>query len=161
MLLSWCGSAAGQSGPASLPASEPESKPITTTSASAPAGEGEETNAHTLLPPYNPPINPAPESGSGAIWQMFSSIIVILLLGGAALFVIKKVLPRLGISPAAAAAPGPRGRMKVIETLRLGPQRQVHLLEVEGKRYLVGHTASNITMLTEVSPAQPPKEESK
>lgn len=172
MVLAWCGLAAGQeSRPATTPASEPASRPASTPAnepASSPAApstsgpaEGEEPAVHTPLPPYNPAINTAPENDN-PLWQMFSSILVILLLGGAALFVIKKVLPRLGIAPAsAAAAPGPRERMKVIDTLRLGPQRQVHLLEVEGRRYLVGHTATNITFLAEVPPAVPPKEESK
>ena len=32
----------------------------------------------------------------------------------------------------------------------LGPQRHVHLLEVDGRRYLVGNTATNITLLAEV-----------
>ena len=42
------------------------------------------------------------------------------------------------------------GHLRVIETVRLGPQRQVHLLEVDGRRYLVGNTATNITLLAEV-----------
>jgi flagellar biogenesis protein FliO len=87
---------------------------------------------------------------TGALWQMFASMLVILALGGVAILIIKKVLPKLGPIAAKGGVLSRGGHLRVIETVRLGPQRQVHLLEVDGRRYLVGHTATNITLLAEV-----------
>jgi flagellar biogenesis protein FliO len=104
----------------------------------------------TPLPPEPLPPDVTDKHTTGALWQMFASILVILAIGGVAILIIKKVLPKLGPMAAKGGVLSHGGHLRVIETVRLGPQRQVHLLEVDGRRYLVGHTATNITLLAEV-----------
>lgn len=42
----------------------------------------------------------------------------------------------------------PRTRLHVVDSLALGPQRHVHVLEADGRRYLIGVTPQQITLLT-------------
>jgi flagellar protein FliO/FliZ len=86
------------------------------------------------------------------LWQMASSLILVLVLAAVAAIVLRKVMPRLR------TASGRPGRsMRIVETLSLGPKRSIHLVEVGPKRFLVGDTPSGLTMLGE-APA-PPRED--
>ncbi len=131
-------------------ATPPASGPSTTQAAGTQPAESE-TPPNMPLPkdmPLPPGVNDT--HTSGALWQMFASMLVILAFGAVAILVIKKVLPKLGPIAAGGVLLTRGGHLRVIETVRLGPQRQVHLLEVDGRRYLVGNTATNITLLAEV-----------
>lgn len=59
------------------------------------------------------------------------------------------------------ASRSPQGHMRVVETLALGPQRHLHVVQVDGRRFLIGATPQSFTFLTELdsnsTPA--PKEE--
>ncbi len=123
------------------------SQAVTTQSAETEALPG---TPNTTLPTELLPPDVTDKHTTGALWQMFASILVILAFGGVAILIIKKVLPKLGPIAAKGGVLSRGGHLRVIETVRLGPQRQVHLLEVDGRRYLVGHTATNITLLAEV-----------
>ena len=134
-------------------------QPAATQPASGPAAAEE---VPTTLPAGpDLPILPATSDGhtSGALWQMFASMLVILALGAVAIIFIKKVLPRFGLSaPTGGGGPVRGGQMRIIETMRLGQQRSVHLVEVQGRRYLLGNTQNGITLLAEL-PREPQKKE--
>jgi flagellar biogenesis protein FliO len=81
------------------------------------------------------------------LWESLAAILVILALGGVALFVIKRVMPRLG---------GVRGkRLALVETLHLAPQKSVHLLQVGDRRLLVAASKENLCLLADVTDALP------
>jgi len=88
------------------------------------------------------------EGGSGTtLWTMLASVLVILALGGAAMVVTKKYLPRL-------RAAGGR-ELAVLETVHLGPRVTVHLVKAGGKRFMLGATRERVSMLAEVGEAFP------
>jgi flagellar biogenesis protein FliO len=130
-----------------LPA--PASKP---TSAEAP--KEPETPIGPLGTPEQKLLPTVNEPGMGKVlWQMFSSVLVILGLGAAAILIIKKVLPRLGLAAGGRGLViGRGGSLRVLETVRLGQQRSVHLLEAEGRKFLLGDAREGITLLAEIKP---------
>lgn len=63
------------------------------------------------------------------LWQMLAYVLVILVLGGLTLFVIRRVMPRLGISTGKS--------ITVLETAYLGPRKTLHLVKVGRRQYLI------------------------
>lgn len=51
----------------------------------------------------------------------------------------------------------PGQRMRLIERLPLEPRRSLYLIEVAGRRLLVGSAESGVTLLTEVAPEVAPE----
>ena len=96
------------------------------------------------------PIGLGKGSGEDAgemLRRMMAYTLVILVLGGVGLFVVKKVLPKLG---------APQGRnISVLETVYLGPKKSLHLLRVGTQRFLVAGSRDEISMLGEVTSAFP------
>jgi flagellar biogenesis protein FliO len=145
-------SAASHAQTASAPATAVTSSDGSNSATSGPASKPEApiglptAPAQTFLPTANEP-------GMGnVLWQMFSSVLVILGLGAAAILIIKKVLPRLGLSAGGVGMGILRsGKMRILETVRLGQQRHVHLLEVQGRKFLLGDTRERITLLAEIA----------
>ena len=127
-----------ETAPASLPATAPATQPATQPAAGAgqplplPEDNGQE------------PLPTMPE-GPGPWWHMLASVIVILVLGGVALVVIKKFIPRLAVSTGK--------KISVLETIYLGPRLSVHLVDVAGQRFLLASTRDCISMLAEVAGA--------
>ncbi len=62
---------------------------------------------------------------------------------------------------AAAGGRSRRGEMYVVETLALAPQRHLHIVDVDGRRFLIGATSHTFTFLTELEPSssRAPKED--
>jgi flagellar biosynthetic protein FliO len=84
--------------------------------------------------------------GNGELFlKMMLSIVLVIGLGGAALYLSRKVLPRV------ANAPGKE--IHVLETACLGPRKALHLVEVGGQRLLIASTNDNVTMLAHVTDA--------
>jgi len=75
--------------------------------------------------------------------KMMLSVGLVIGLGIAALYLSKKVLPRV------TNAPGKE--IHVLETAYLGPRKALHLVEVANQRLLIASTHENVTMLTHVS----------
>jgi hypothetical protein len=74
---------------------------------------------------------------------MLAAVIVILVLGGLGLFLVKRVLPRIG---------RPTGKnVSILESVYLGPRKAVHLLQADGRRFLVGCSRDEISMLAELT----------
>jgi flagellar biogenesis protein FliO len=70
------------------------------------------------------------------------SVALVIVLGVAALYVSKKVLPKM--------TKGPGKEIHILETAYLGPRKALHLVEVEGQKLLLGSTNESITALTHV-----------
>lgn len=71
----------------------------------------------------------------------------------ALLFAVVFALRRWG---GAGATKSPQGRLRIVESLAVGPQRHLHIVEVAGRRYLVGATPQSITFLTELESGATP-----
>lgn len=82
-------------------------------------------------------------TASATLWRLLAYVVVILVLGAAALIVTKKFLPRL-------RSAGGR-EMTVVETVHLGPRTTVHLVEVASRRFMLGATRDRVSMLAELS----------
>jgi flagellar biosynthetic protein FliO len=94
--------------------------------------------------------NVAPGSGlslgDGELFvKMMFSLVLVVLLGVAAMYLSKKVLPNV------ARIQGKE--IHVLETTSLGPRKSLHLVEVGSQRLLIGSTNERITMLTHVTDA--------
>lgn len=94
--------------------------------------------------------NAAPVTGidldnTALLIRMLVSVGIVAGLGLAALYLSKKVLPRVA---------NPAGReIRIIETTGLGPRKALHLVEVGGQRLLIASTSDRITMLSPVGEA--------
>lgn len=78
-------------------------------------------------------------------FKMMFAVLLVVALGVAAIYVTKKVLPKITNLP---------GReIRIIETVHLGPRKAVHLIEAGGRRLLIGSTNESITKLADVTDA--------
>jgi len=75
--------------------------------------------------------------------KMAFSVVLVIVLGTAVLYVSKTVLPKV--------AKRPGKEIHIIETAYLGPRKALHLVEVGGRKLLVGSTTENITTLAHVT----------
>jgi flagellar biosynthetic protein FliO len=79
--------------------------------------------------------------------RLGGALVLVLLLGVGAFFAAKRLLPRLRGSSA-------QRRMRLVETIYLGPKKSLHLVTVAGRQYLVGSGREGLTMLSEVPAAE-------
>lgn len=74
--------------------------------------------------------------------KLLISIFVIIVLGFVAFYLSRKVLPRVA---------NMNGKeVRVVETVHLGNQRSLHLVEVSGRRFLLGSTSQEVSRLAEI-----------
>ena len=78
-------------------------------------------------------------------FKMMISVLFLVALGAAAIYVSKKFLPKITNLPGK--------EIRVIETVHLGPRKAVHLLEIGNQRLLIGSTNENITRLADLTTA--------
>jgi len=122
-------------------ASQPASQPAVAT---RPA-------ASPLLPPSGQqpalPELPSIDNGdyAGAMWQLLSAVVVVAVLGAAALLLTKKLLPRIGRATGR--------RIAVLETVYLGPRKAVHLIQVGSRKLLVASSSEGVARLDDVTDA--------
>ena len=83
----------------------------------------------------------------GGSWDfistMLKSILFIIVLGGIAFYLSRKFMPKL--------RPTSGQDINIRETIHLGPNKTMHLIEVGKKKFLVGSTSENISMLADVT----------
>lgn len=77
-----------------------------------------------------------------ALYKMILALSIVALLGVAAIYASKKVLPKFAQTQGK--------KIKILETVHLGPRKMVHLLEIGGQQILVGSTPDRITKLADV-----------
>ncbi len=94
--------------------------------------------------------NLAQQSGlgidSGKLFvKMVGSVVLVIALAGAVLYLSKKVLPK--VTNAAGK------EIRVVETTYLGPRKALHLVEVGNQKLLIGSTNESIATLAHVGDA--------
>jgi flagellar biogenesis protein FliO len=95
--------------------------------------------------PESTPTNDlsAPISGREFFYKMLLSILLVAALGIAAIYVSKKLLPRLTNPPGK--------QIRVLETAHLAPRKGIHLIQAGTRRLLIASTNETITMLADVT----------
>ena len=94
------------------------------------------------------PDSPASGAVSGAgfgLWDFFRTLLVLALVIGAVygvLHLVKKVQPKF--------IQGDDRQIKVESTKVLAPGRMVHVIEVEGRRFLVGSGDHSVQLIAEL-----------
>ena len=83
------------------------------------------------------------DSGKGIYPGLVRALLLVAVLGAAAIYVSKKLLPKITNLPGK--------EVRVVETVYLGPRKAVHVLEVGSRRFLVGSTNENITKLADIT----------
>ncbi len=76
-------------------------------------------------------------------FKMILSVLFLVVLGVAAIYVSKKFLPKITKLPGK--------EIRIAETVHLGPRKAVHLLEVGERRFLIGSTNESITRLADLT----------
>ncbi len=76
-------------------------------------------------------------------YKMVLSVLLVVALGVAAIYVSKKLLPKITNLPGK--------EIRIVETVHLGPRKAVHLLEIGVRRFLIGSTNENITKLADIT----------
>lgn len=88
--------------------------------------------------------NLVPNSGhTPGLGRLLFSIVLMVVLGIAALYLSKKVLPKYTQSSGK--------KIKVSETVYLGPRKALHLVNVGKQTFLLGSTNEKITMLADIN----------
>jgi flagellar biogenesis protein FliO len=78
-------------------------------------------------------------------YRMMLSVIVIIVLGGATIYISKRFLPKI-VSQ--------QGKnIRISETTHLGHNKTLHLLTIGSQRLLIGSTSQSITLLADVTNA--------
>lgn len=87
--------------------------------------------------------------GRGELFfKMMFSVVLVVVLGAAALYMSKKVLPRITNLPGK--------EIRILETAHLGPRKAVHLVKIGNQRLLIGSTNESISMLADVTEQDEP-----
>ena len=81
--------------------------------------------------------------GGELFFRAMLAVLFVVVLGVAAIYVSRKLLPRI------ANLPGKE--IRIVETVHLGPRKAVHVLEMGDRRFLIGSTNENITKLADIT----------
>ena len=73
------------------------------------------------------------------LFRMLGGLLVVIALMAAALYLSKRVLPRLSKNAGK--------EIKIVETTMLGPRKYLHVIKVANQRLLLGSTNDRINML--------------
>lgn len=82
--------------------------------------------------------------GTGELFfRTMLAVLFVLVLGVGAIYISKRLLPRI------INAPGKR--IRIIETVHIGPKKAIHVIEVGNRQLLLGSTAESITNLADIT----------
>ena len=84
-----------------------------------------------------------PLSGRDMFYKMLLSAVIVISLGIGAIYVTKKLLPRISNAP--------NKKIRIIETTHLAPRKGLHLIQVGTRQLLVASTNDTVTMLADVT----------
>lgn len=76
-------------------------------------------------------------------FRMILMVLLVVVLGAAAIYLSRKLLPRLTQLSGK--------RIRVVETVHLGPRKTVYLLKIGSQQLLIGSTNENITKLADIT----------
>lgn len=83
--------------------------------------------------------------GQEFFYKIMLSILLVVALGAAAIYVSRKVLPKITNLPGK--------QIHVLETTHLGPRKAVHLVKIGDQQLLIGSTNESINTLADVTGA--------
>jgi len=84
-------------------------------------------------------------SSGEMFFKLMLSVLVVAVLGAAAIYASKKLLPKITNLPGK--------KIHIIETVHLEPRKTLHLVEIGDQRLLIGSTNESITKLADVTAA--------
>ena len=91
-------------------------------------------------------VRPADSLGGRELFfKMMLSVLLVVVLGVAVIYISKKFLPSITNLPGK--------EIRIIETTQLGPRKAVHLLRIGSRQILIGSTNETITRLGDVTDA--------
>lgn len=110
-------------------------------------GTDANTSKDNLVNDFNFSYSHDPNFGGGSgdtpgLAKLLISVFVVLVLGIGAIYLSKKVMPKFTQSTGK--------RIKVTETVYLGPRKSLHLVKVGKQAFLIGSTNENITKIADV-----------
>lgn len=85
-----------------------------------------------------------------SVWRVVLALVLILMLGGAALYIGRGRMSGIKLWQA-----GAYRRLNVIETSRMTPSSWLCLASCDGKEYLFAITANSVTFVDHAVPAEP------
>lgn len=89
----------------------------------------------------------AGDDASQALGRMAAYVVIILILGALAIIVGKRYLPRL--------SPGGGRGIRVVDSAYLGPRKQLHVVQVGQRRFLLASCRDSVGMLSELTGSFP------
>lgn len=91
----------------------------------------------------NPGLGLGRHDTGGLLGQSLAAVLIILALGGAAIFVVKRLLPRLGVTHGR--------RMSVVETVSLGARKSLHIVQAGDRTLLVSDTREHLSLVADLT----------
>ena len=79
---------------------------------------------------------------TGALLRVIAAIVVVVVLGIAALYGSRTILPKLS------SAQGKQ--IRIVETVHLGSRKTLHLVEIRDQQILIGSTSDRISKLADI-----------
>jgi flagellar biosynthetic protein FliO len=76
-------------------------------------------------------------------YKMVFAVLVVVALAVGVMYFLKRLLPKIARLPAK--------QIRIVETVSLGQHRNIYLVEVAGRRLLIGGTNETITRLADLS----------
>jgi flagellar biosynthetic protein FliO len=76
-------------------------------------------------------------------YKMVFAVLVVVALAIGVMYFLKRLLPKIAHLPAK--------QIRIVETVSLGQHRNIYLVEVSGRRLLIGGTNETITRLADLS----------
>ncbi len=74
---------------------------------------------------------------------MMFSVLLVVVLGAAAIYISKKYLPKIT---------NLAGKdIRIVETIHLGPRKMLHVIKAGNRKLLIGSTNENITLLADLT----------
>ncbi|MEA3367464.1 MAG: flagellar biosynthetic protein FliO [Planctomycetota bacterium] len=118
------------------------------------ASSGKEAKPDEADPSKSHPLERGKSSDTtDLLGHSLAAVLVILVLGAAAVFVVKRLLPRLGASQGR--------RITVLETVYLGPRKNLYVVQVGERTLLVSGTRERLGLLADVTGSVPTPDEAK
>ena len=108
-------------------------------------GANAASSANTWLNDPNGLLSPHGGVTGELIFKTVASLVVVLGLGVAAAWLLRRVGPRL------CRIPGKE--IRILETTALGPKKALHVVEVGRQRFLIGSTSEHVTLVSLISPS--------
>lgn len=126
-------------GPLSMRSADASTEKVAPAPVAAPA-----TTPTTQGPTADSRTQPLPLPKSPDLWQITSTLLGVLLLGGASLMVLRKLR--------AAPATSGTGTVALRQTLRVSARAALHAVEFDGKMLLVGSSDRGLVLLHAANP---------